>query len=168
MAGDRASTFRPPRVAQLVASQLRQRILTGELQEGTVLPKEDWLREQYPVSKPALREAMRILEAEGLITVRRGSVGGSVVHRPSTNTVAYAMAMVLASRAGGIDDVARALRECEPTCAALCAERADRRRTVLPKLRMVQEESLRDITDLVFATTISRQFHETIVRCCGN
>lgn len=167
-AGPRLADLRSPRVAELVADHLRRRILSGDLDDGELLPKEEELRGQYPVSKPSFREAMRILEAEGLITVRRGNVGGAVVHRPSANNVAYTMAMVLATRNAGVSDVARALRECEPTCAALCAERTDRRRQVVPKLRKVHKESRRDLGDLVYATTVSRRFHEALVQYCGN
>lgn len=155
-------------MAELVADRVRTRILTGELADGDLLPKEEELREIYPVSKPTLREAMRILEAQGLITIRRGNVGGAVVHQPTATNVGHALAMVLATRGGGMDDVARALRECEPACVALCAERKDRRRSVLPTLRRIQKESLRNVADLLAATTMSRQFHEAMVQSCGN
>jgi GntR family transcriptional regulator, transcriptional repressor for pyruvate dehydrogenase complex len=155
-------------MAELVADKLRERILQGDLRDGDLLPKEEVLRELYLVSKPSIREAMRILEAQGLITVRRGNVGGAVVHRPTSQNVAYTLAMVLASSAATIEDVAQALRECEPACVALCAERKDRRRTVVPALRKIQKESLRSIDDLVVATMLSRQFHETMVELCGN
>ena len=88
-------------MAELVADRLRSRILTGDLEDGDLLPKEEELREIYPVSKPSFREAMRILEAQGLITIRRGNVGGAVVHRPTANNVAYTLAMVLANERGG-------------------------------------------------------------------
>ena len=156
------------RLAELVANRLRDRILSGDLHDGALLPKEEELRETYPVSKPSIREAMRILEAEGLITVRRGNVGGAVVHRPSSTNVAYTLAMVLRAENVGFHDVAMALREVEPACAALCAERKDRRRAVVPKLRAIHKESLKMVDDLVVATEISRRFHEAIVSLCGN
>ena len=156
------------RLAELVANRLRDRILSGDLEDGALLPKEEELREAYPVSKPSIREAMRILEAEGLITVRRGNVGGAVVHRPSSTNVAYTLAMVLRAEDVGFHDVAMALREVEPACAALCAERKDRRRAVVPKLRAIHKESLKMVDDLVVATEISRRFHEAIVSLCGN
>jgi GntR family transcriptional regulator, transcriptional repressor for pyruvate dehydrogenase complex len=165
---DGSTDIRPQRMAELVADRLRARILTGDLQDGDLLPKEEDLREIYPVSKPSFREAMRILETQGLITIRRGNVGGAVVHRPTSNTVAYALAMVLATRNAAMDDVARALRECEPACVALCAERSDRRRAVLPTLKRIQKASVRNVSDLVVATTMSRQFHEAMVQSCGN
>src|SRR5947209_6940395 len=137
----RVTNLRFQRLAELVADRLRERILRGDLEDGDLLPKEEELRASYPVSKPSLREAMRILEAEGLITVRRGNVGGAVVHRPTPANVAYTLAMVLSANRVDIPDVARALREVEPSCAALCAGRADRAAAVVPQLRALQNEA---------------------------
>lgn len=159
---------RLPKLAELVADHFREEILRGSLRDGELLPKAEDLRESFAVSKPSFREAMRILETEGLITIRRGNVGGIVVHRPSVANVAYSLAMVLSARSARIDEVARALRECEPACAALCAERRDRHRAVLSRLRSIQRDSRRSVDDLVAATMASRRFHEALVDCCGN
>lgn len=156
------------RLAEQVADDLRRRILTGELDHGSSLPVEEILRAEYPVSKPTLREAMRMLEAEGLITVRRGSVGGAVVHPPTADHVAYTLGLVLVSRNVDISDVATALREVEPACAAACAEREDRHTTVVPHLRELHEHSVAVVDDLLEVTTASRQFHEAVVELCGN
>lgn len=152
----------------MVADQIRERIVRGDLAEGDLLPKESELREQYPVNVQSLREALRILEAEGLVKVRRGNRGGAVVHRPTPGNVAYSLSMVLAMTGTGIDDVAAALDEVEPMCAALCAQRADRATEVIPTLRALHTESLACVDDLVAATTTSRRFHEAIVAHCGN
>jgi len=160
--------IRSPRVAEIVAGRIRREILTGQLEDGELLPKEEILRKKYPASKPTFREAMRILEAEGLITIKRGNVGGSVVHIPTSSTVASTLAMVLSTRKAGIHDVARALQESEPACAAMCAERDDRHDAVIPILNEIQKESLDNVHDLVFSTIISRRFHEALVELCGN
>ena len=162
------SSVRPQRVAELVAGRLRDRILRGELGDGDLLPKEDELREEFPVSKPSMREALRILETEGLVTVRRGNQGGAVVHRPTATNAAYTMAIVLSGQRVTIADVAASLREVEPACAALCAARGDRHEVVLPPLRQLQDEALAAVDDLVAVTNLSRRFHETVVELCGN
>lgn len=156
------------RLAEQVADQLRRRILTGELPDGSILPKEDELLVEYPISKPSLREAMRILEAEGLLTVRRGKLGGAVVHRPDAANLAYTMGLVLGAGQVGLADVGTALLQVEPACAALCAQRPDRKRTVVPILRELHEESVRSVSDLQQATSASRRYHEALVRHCGN
>ena len=66
------------RIAETVAGELRDRILAG----ADRLPTQDQLVTEFGVSYPSVREALRILETEGLVTVRRGSVGGAEVHRP--------------------------------------------------------------------------------------
>lgn len=156
------------RIAEQVADHLRSRILHGDLSSHDLLPKEDELRSGYEVSKSSFREAMRVLETEGLISVRRGNVGGAVVHRPSAENVAYTLAVVLSSQAVTIDDVGVAIREVEPACAALCAERADRAKLVVPRLQAVQDKNLAHVEDLVASTHWSRRFHETLVSSCGN
>jgi DNA-binding FadR family transcriptional regulator len=162
------SRVRFQRLAEQVADDLRRRILLGDLGVGETLPIEEVLRGEYPVSKPTLREAMRVLESEGLITVRRGSIGGAVVHRPTASNVAYTLGLVLVSRGINIGDVAGALREVEPACAAACAQRSDRAETVVPRLRALHEKSVEVVDDLVEVTTMSRRFHESMVELCGN
>jgi GntR family transcriptional repressor for pyruvate dehydrogenase complex len=163
-----ASSVRPQRVAELVAGRLRDRILRGELGDGDLLPKEDELREEFPVSKPSMREALRILETEGLVTVRRGNQGGAVVHRPTAANAAYTLAIVLSGQRVTIADVGASLREVEPACAALCAGRPDRADAVVPALRQLHEDALAAVDDLVAVTNLSRRFHETVVGLCGN
>ncbi|MUM19221.1 FadR family transcriptional regulator [Mycobacterium sp. CBMA271] len=156
------------RLAEQVADQLRGRILAGELADGSILPKEDELLVQYHVSKPSLREAMRILEAEGLLTVRRGKLGGAVVHRPRAANVAYTLGLVLGTQAVGLADVGTALLQVEPACAALCAQRSDRKSVVVPVLRRLHEEALESVEDLQKVTSASRRYHEALVQYCGN
>ena len=79
---------------QLVADELRQLIVSGQLTEGESLGREPELIERFGVSRPSLREALRILEAEGLITVVRGVHGGVVAHEPDERMTARTAALV--------------------------------------------------------------------------
>lgn len=156
------------RLAEQVADQLRRRILLGELVDGSILPKEDELLREFPVSKPSLREAMRILEAEGLLRVRRGKLGGAVVHRPDAGNVAYTIGLVLGSQEVSLADVGAALRQVEPACAALCAQRPDRASAVVPALRRLHAEAVDAADNLQQAISASRRYHEALVAHCGN
>ena len=69
---------RLPRLAEMVAAGLRDKILSGELDDGDLLPRQEDLLAEFGVSPPSIREALRILETEGLITVKRGNVGGGL------------------------------------------------------------------------------------------
>ena len=106
--------IRQPRVAELVASRLRDDILTGRLTEGDVLPSQEALFAEFGVSPPAVREAVHILESDGLISVRRGNVGGALVHLPSAERTAQMISMVLQTRAATPGDVSEALLHLEP------------------------------------------------------
>jgi DNA-binding FadR family transcriptional regulator len=152
----------------MVASALRGRILSGELPDGAMLPKQDELLEEFGVSLPPIREALRILETEGLITVQRGNVGGAVVHQPQAAKVVYMMGLVLQSRQVSLGDVLDAVVAFEPACAAACASRPDRADTVLPALRTTLDAAAAAIDDPAAYTGLARQFHLDLVRHCGN
>lgn len=77
------SRVKVPKAADLLANQLRAHILSGEWGVGTHLPPERDLVEQAGLSRASVREALRILEQQGLIATRTGRSGGSVVCRPT-------------------------------------------------------------------------------------
>lgn len=164
----RRGQLRQPRLADMVASVLRERIVNGELGDGALLPKQDELLEEFRISRPSLREALRILESEGLLTVRRGNVGGSVVEAPNAESSAYMFGLVLQSRHATVADLADAIRHIEPITASLCAERDDRETTVVPQLRANIEECEGALADGPLFTVLSRRFHEQLVAACGN
>lgn len=157
-----------PRLAEMIADILRDRIVRGELPEGASIPKQEELIAEFGVSKPSVREALRILEAEGMIDVRKGPVGGSVVRVPKPANVAYTMAMVLQLQSVPMADLAGGLEHLEPSCSALCAQRHDRASAVVPILRELNELSLAAIDDEVELTRLTRLFHEQLVALCGN
>jgi len=159
---------RRPRVAELVASTLRNRILSGDLRDNAALPKHDELFAEFGVSMPSIREALRILETEGLITVRRGARGGAIVHRPDPTTAGYVVGLLMQANRIDVADLAAAVQQIEPLCAGMCAAREDRAETVLPELRAVQADSADVFDDFPKFVEQMRRFHETMLRCSGN
>ena len=79
--------------------------------------------EQFGVSRPTLREAFRILEAETLISVRRGSRGGARVVAPDASVAARYVGLLLQMQGATINDVYEARMISEPPCARLLALR---------------------------------------------
>jgi DNA-binding FadR family transcriptional regulator len=152
----------------MVASVLRQRIIDGTLGEGGLLPKQEDMLKEFNVSKPSMREALRILETEGLVTVRRGNVGGAVSHVPTSRTAAYTIGLVLESRSVPLADVGHALALVEPMCAGMCASREDRAEAVVPILREAHEQARDQRDDLPTFAASMRRFHELLVELCGN
>ena len=162
------SGIRQPRVAEIVASRLRDEILSGRLKEGDVLPSQESLFPEFGVSPPALREAIHILETDGLISVRRGNVGGAVVHLPSAERTAHMISMVLQTRGSTPADVSGALMHLEPICAGMCAARDDRLTEVVPYLQAEIELQTEQFDDLSRYVPNARRFHEALVSRCGN
>jgi GntR family transcriptional regulator, transcriptional repressor for pyruvate dehydrogenase complex len=160
--------LRQPRLAEIVAASLRDDILSGRLKEGDLLPRQEELFKEFRVSLPAVREAMRILETEGLISVRRGNVGGAVVHLPTPERTAQMISMVLQSRGTTPGDVSGALLYLEPVCVRLCAARPDRLTEVVPALRETVEAQQARFDDVANWNHNARRFHETLVATCGN
>jgi GntR family transcriptional regulator, transcriptional repressor for pyruvate dehydrogenase complex len=160
--------IRQPRVAEIVAARLRDDILSGRLREGDVLPSQDGLLAEFGVSPPALREAIHILEMDGLISVRRGNMGGAVVHLPSADRTAHMISMVLQARSATPADVSGALIHLEPICAGMCAAREDRMTEVVPHLESEIRRQTEQFDDLPRYVPNARRFHEAIVSRCGN
>ena len=161
---------RSPRMADVVADGLRSQILSGKLADGATVPKQEELVAKFRVSPPSIREGLRILETEGLISVVRGNVGGAIVHAPRADGVAYMTALVLESRGAYLDDVYAAIRAIEPICSAMAAERKDRARAVVPGLRksIATQRDAHDQGDLWRFFLSARSFHSDLVACSGN
>jgi GntR family transcriptional regulator, transcriptional repressor for pyruvate dehydrogenase complex len=164
----RGAQLRQPRIADLIAERLRSRIVNGEIADGNLLPKQDELLEEFEVSRPSLREALRILETEGLITVRRGNMGGAVVHAPKPEAAAFMMGLVLQAGQVPLSDLAEALGRLEPACAAACADRPDRAETAVPVLRAAIDDAADNIDNPLAFTQIAHRFHDELVGQCGN
>jgi len=160
--------MRQPRLAEMVAGVLREQIVSGELADGDMLPGLDKLVVEFGVSPPSLREALRILENEGLITVRRGNVGGAVVHQPKADAAAYMFGLVLQAEHVPVTDLTLALSYLEAVCVTLCASRPDRRKAVIPRLRALHQAAEDAIEDAVTFERACHDFHDGLIMCSGN
>jgi len=109
-----------PRTADVVAA-LRARIVAGDVAPGERLPSESALREEFGLSRSAVREAMTRLQAEGLVHTRRGA-GSFALAPPPAPTTALPPVRTLADRLGLLEY----RLAIEPEAAALAAQRASR------------------------------------------
>ena len=163
-----AAPLRQIRIADLIADRLRVKILNGELEDGSSLPPMETLIEEFQVSRPSLREALGILETQGLLSVNRGRTGGAQVHAPTGSRAAYQLALVLDLKGTAVSVVGQALRVLEPVCASMCAAREDRADAVVPILRQRHELAAAMIDDCDNFVAACRLFHEGLVELCGN
>ncbi|EUA51573.1 bacterial regulatory s, gntR family protein [Mycobacterium xenopi 3993] len=113
---------RSPKTAEVVARRLRKMVVDGQLADGDFLPHEAELMAHFRVSRPTLREAVRILESERLIEVRRGSRTGARVRIPGPEIVARPAGLLLELSGATLADVMTARIAIEPAAAKLLAE----------------------------------------------
>lgn len=142
--------------------------MLGELAEGEPLPNETELMDHFEVSRPTLREALRILETESLISVKRGARGGARVALPDASVTARHAALVLRLQGTTLEDVFVARLIIEPAAVALLAERAREDPEVLAPLHALHEMSMLVHDDPFAYATAAAQFHEQVIELAGN
>ena len=156
---------RVPKGPDLAARELRRQIITGELREDDTLPPATALARALGVSVPTLREAVRILEAESLLTVRRGVKGGITVRRPDVSVAARYTGTLLQAIGTTVDDVNIARRVIEPAAVRMLAN--EHTPQVIDRLRELTDAEADAVTDARFAS-MAAHFHGELVSLTGN
>jgi DNA-binding FadR family transcriptional regulator len=158
--------LRHPKMARTIADKVRTEIATGKLPRGSRLPAEPELIARYGVSRGVIREALRLLEASGLVDVRRGPKGGAIITHPDPAQVRDVLVLSLqlgGVRLGGVYD---ALMAIEPAAARLAAGNRPKETEAALLAHTEQQAHLLDDV-LAFADALNR-FHEVMVVNCGN
>jgi len=159
---------RAPRTSELVADSIRAQVARGELVPGDRFPSEDQLMEVFGVARTTLREALRILESEGLVEVLRGRRGGPRVTRPSVEHLAKAFALTLQLDAVSMSDVYEARMLVEPQLAGMLAK--ERSRETLRELQVAIDRAAvaADSGDGVAFGEAAAAVHVAIAERSGN
>ncbi len=161
------STPKRPKAAEIVAAELRRQIVTGRLKPGDKLHPENVLQAEFSVSRPTLREALRILESESLITIIRGKHGGARVISMDLGSAARQVGVFLQKEGTTLQDVWLARTIIEPPAAALLAAR--RNLEAFTELA-ANIEAAREAAkhDLIRYADLSAEFSLLITRHCGS
>jgi GntR family transcriptional regulator, transcriptional repressor for pyruvate dehydrogenase complex len=160
----------PRRTFEGAVDQIAQRIRMGELEEGDRLPSERELAAAMQISRPTLREAVRVLVSAGVLSVRQGSAGGIFV------ASGYVPSQLLHSkselRIGEIDGVLQARRLLEPRVAQLAARTATDadyaalQATIDAQAALLEASGILAVEDRFLQ--YDTQFHLRIARATGN
>ncbi|HWU22132.1 MAG TPA: FadR/GntR family transcriptional regulator [Nocardioides sp.] len=118
----RLSPMQVPKASDVLADDLRERILRGEFPEGTALPPERELVAQTRMSRTTVREALRILEVQGLVQIRTGRAGGAFVQRPGEESIASTVSLLIRGRQVRMAALLETREAVEPACAQLAAK----------------------------------------------
>jgi DNA-binding FadR family transcriptional regulator len=161
------SAVKRPKAAEIVAAELRHQIVTGRLKPGDKLQPESILQSEFAISRPTMREALRVLEAESLISISRGKHGGARVRAIDLGSVSRQVALFLQVAGTTLSDVWFARTVLEPPAAGLVAARRDPR--VLAELEAnIAAAREAATTDLIRYADLSAEFSMLITQHCGN
>ncbi len=155
---------------QDVVDQIQEAIVAGTLKAGSLLPAERELKEQFSISRGTLREALRVLEQKGLIEIRTGVAGGSMVREVNSDNLSDNLGLLIRSCAVSLKDLAEFREEMEGGVAALAAQRGGEEDVALLKALLAEAESNlkqgRAGWDAFIRT--DEQLHLALARMSGN
>ncbi len=154
------------KVAERVAGELRREIVTGNLRPGDRLHPERELQEQFSISRPTLREALRMLESESLIEVIRGQRGGARVTRLDPAVLARQVGVCLQIEGVTLQDVWQCRMIIEPAAAALLTRNPDRRAIEEMEKNVLDADAA--IEDPVAYAELTSRFSHILTEYCGN
>jgi GntR family transcriptional regulator, transcriptional repressor for pyruvate dehydrogenase complex len=171
-AGSATTRVVVPKAARMVADTLRERILAKQVATGSHLPTADELLAEFGVSRATLREALNVLESEGLVRLRRGPGGGAIVTAPDGLAITRSLDSLLRFEGTTVEQVMEVRLVVDPLAARLAALHAEPAELALiaasverqarPDVLAAHEEWFRE--NLHFHWTIAAASHNPLVR----
>jgi DNA-binding FadR family transcriptional regulator len=125
------------------------------------------MMEQFGVSKPTLREALRVLETDGLVKIVRGRQGGIEILAPGTDSLAHALGLLLQSRGTSVGDLYDLRVILESGAPLLLAERMDLVSALDPLAALADFDSSRKRGQKA-GILLGHAFHTELIRLTGN
>lgn len=144
--------LRVPKASDILANELRAQIVAGRLLPGSPLPSESELIELHQFSRGTVREALRLLETEGFISIQRGPNGGITVQHPDVENVSHSLATLLTLAETPLRNLFEFRKLLEPHAVAVVAEGADAE----------AKATLRDLTSASSGGRGTAQFHQVL------
>jgi|SRR5581483_1291905 len=154
------------RISSDIVGQVKDAIRKGRLAPGDQLPTERELVEQLGVSRVSVRDALRMLEAHGLVEVRVGARGGAFVTAPAPSLAGETLADMLRLSAATPAEVTEVRLVFELGLLPLACERADD--ADLAALDEICDRAEASLDAGVHDVTLSAEFHTRLARCTHN
>lgn len=156
----------PGRISGLIVDRIRSLISEGHLAPGHRLPSERDLAEQFGVSRVTVRDALRALEATGLVEIKVGASGGAFLRAPTSELVGQGLSDMLRMSALTPEEVAEARLLFEDNTMHLVVERATA--DDIAELRDICERATASLADGTYDVRLSWEFHERLARTTHN
>lgn len=154
------------KASQVIVSQIREAVDAGRLNIGDRLPQEKDLIEQFGFSRAVVREALRTLEAEGLIRLNSGRNGGAEICEPDPLKFVPAITTLMRLQNTSIEEVHETLELIEPIITELAVARHTQ--ADIDALQESIDLMLRNANDPVICQTQSNRFHVLLAKATRN
>jgi GntR family transcriptional regulator, transcriptional repressor for pyruvate dehydrogenase complex len=159
---------RTEKVSEVVAREIVHDIVRRDLQPGSMLPPESVMLRTYDIGRASLREALRILEVQGLITIKPGPGGGPVVAGVSSRDFGRMATLYFHVSRATFRELFEARLVMEPVMARLAAERIDEELKAEFKDVLEQMRSAIATQDSVAYGLSATAFHSVVAGVSGN
>jgi GntR family transcriptional repressor for pyruvate dehydrogenase complex len=158
--------FRTATMSNQIVAQVRDALFAKELRPGDFLGTEKDLAERFGVSRIVARDALRTLEAQGIVEIKVGSGGGARIARGNARLFAEALAVQLDLTGVSVAEIMDAQRAIECLAAELAA--ANSTRDDHARLRQLIADAERRIDDVAAFTRLGREFHLSVAEASHN
>ncbi len=157
---------RPSKASSEIVAQIRERFFNGAYRPGSRIGTERGLAEQFGVSRLTMRDALRILEASGIVEVKVGKSGGVRIAAPGADRYADALAIQLVLKGVSRAELLEAQIAIEAQAVQLAAARASADDIASMETQLKRVRNTRD--DHNGFVTESQQFHLCVVAASQN
>lgn len=162
----RTAAQRPPKAAMLVAQRIVQDALREGLRPGDLLEPERTMLENYQTGRGTLREALRLLEFQGVISLKPGPRGGPVLQSPDAVHLASTLVLLMQLHQTPFRGIVEVRSAIEPMISSLAAERMSD--DDLLALRGTVDQMRDEIDDQYSFLDANKRFHDIIAWGSGN
>jgi GntR family transcriptional repressor for pyruvate dehydrogenase complex len=157
---------RPPKAAMLVAQRIVRDVVRGGLKPGDLLPPERTMLEKYETGRGTLREALRLLEFQGVIALKPGPRGGPVLLDPDASHLANTVVLLMQLKEAPFRTIVEVRSALEPMISSLAAERISDE--ALDDLGGTIEQMRENLGDQHVFLDANKRFHDIIAWSSGN
>ena len=150
----------------LVAQRILRDALRSGLRTSDLLEPERTMLEKYQTGRGTLREALRLLEFQGVISLKPGPRGGPVLQTPDASHLSSTLVLLMQMRSAPFSSIVEVRSAMEPMISSLAATRISE--DELTALRETVDQMQNELNDQYLFLDANKRFHDIIAWSSGN